>query len=56
MITLLIFWIACKYNESPMLLYVGTVIIDLFILDILGHWLCKKDIEDTKIKNEEIDE
>ena len=53
MITLLIFWIACRYNEAPAMLYVGTVIIDLFILDILGNLLCKKDIEDIKIKDEE---
>ena len=53
MITLLTFWISCKYNQSPMLLYIGTVIIDLFALDIIGHWLCKKEIEDIKIKDEE---
>ena len=53
MITLLVFWIACKYNEAPAMLYVGTVLIDMYVLDILGHWLCKKDIEDIKIKDEE---
>lgn len=53
MITLLTFWIACKYNEAPAMLYVGTVLIDMFALDILGHCLCKKDIEDIKIKVEE---
>ena len=37
MVTLLTFWIACKYNQSPMLLYIGTVIIDMFALDIIGH-------------------
>ncbi len=45
MITLLTFWISCKYGDSPMLLYVGTVGIDIFALDIIGSWLCdsKKD-------------
>ena len=37
MITLLIFWIACRYNEAPAMLYVGTVLIDMFALDIIGH-------------------
>ena len=45
MITLLTFFIACKYDNSPAMLYVGTVFIDLFTLDIIGSWLCdsKKD-------------
>lgn len=45
MITLLTFWISCKYGHSPAMLYVGTVGIDIFALDIIGSWLCdnKKD-------------
>ncbi len=42
MITLLTFFIACKYGHSPAMLYVGTVFIDLFTLDIIGSWLCDK--------------
>ena len=45
MITLLTFWISCRYSHSPAMLYVGTVLIDMFALDIIGSWLCdnKKD-------------
>ena len=44
MITLLTFWISCKYGHSPAMLYVGTVGID-----IIGSWLC----DNKKDKNED---
>lgn len=49
MITLLTFWISCKYDYSPMLLYVGTVIIDLCALDVIKSLLC----DSKKDKNED---
>ena len=52
MITLLIFFLDCKYNNSPSMLYVGTVLIDLFFLDIIGSWLCDKKDKDEEKEND----